>query len=737
MLALAVFVSTALPSCGGGDDDTIETPVTPPGDNGNNNNSTPTSSDPEGTQDMALKVGNANSLVNGVTGIDAQYNLTGGMVVSLGKIDGLGAITSIPTTGWQTKAPVNIGSGYVVYNEATEVFCRLYIVGQDGEGYHVKYQVPFRGTEQELMFSTSEVSFPAEGGTQELTVANSSITPFTVTSSETWCEVEKIQPGTGVRITCGPSEGTAVTASITLTQVSNNRTMTLKVNREGLTHNAVDLGLSVMWCDRNLGALSVEGIGNYYAWGEVEPKESYSWKTYAYGSSENNVKDIGLNISGTQYDAATKMLGDGWRMPTRAEFIEMKYKCTWERATVNGVEGYRATGPSGKSIFFARRGGHYYSWGLYSEDNFYAWMANRSIDVTGKAGNFWTIEYDSGNFGTIIDSNNGDDVCDGLQIRAVKGKPFSDPDDNYTSSGSVGGHNYVDLGLSVKWATCNIGATNPWDYGDYFDWSSAKSDWGGSWRMPTKEEMNELLQCAIEYTVYHNTGGIRVTGKNGKSIFIPATGYKSYSSLFSYWDTHLLDSDVFCWSSTPDETQSGSAYILRFTYEYGYRASCYSFEYKNILTPRLTIRLVTEEGKSESGQKGTAANPFTPAEAKAYGSTLAADAESAQDYYIKGRVHSMVEQFGTQYGNATFYLSDKEPFSTSWQWADDAFYVYRANYLGNTKYAGQSLLLNEGDEVVVCGKITNYKGDTPETVQGKAYVVSINGTTRGARTSRR
>jgi len=57
--------------------------------------------------------------------------------------------------------------------------------------------------------------------------------------------------------------------------------------------------------------------------------------------------------------------------------------------------------------------------------------------------------------------------------------------------------------------------------------------------------------------------------------------------------------------------------------------------------------------------------------------------------------------------------------------------------LGNTKYAGQSLLLNEGDEVVVCGKITNYKGDTPETVQGKAYVVSINGTTRGARTSRR
>mgnify|MGYP002623252700 CR=1 FL=1 len=728
LFALTAFVTVALPSCGGDDSDDISTPVTPPNNNNGNNNGT-TNTDPEGTQDMALKVGNSQSVINGATSVDAQFNLTGGMIASLGKVNGLGAVTSIPKTGWVTSAPVNIGAGYVVYNEATEVFCRMYIVGQDGEGYHVKYQVPFRGTEEELRFSSSEVSFPAEGGTKELTIANSSIVPFTVSSSEEWCEVEKIQPGTGVRITCGPSEGTAATANITLIQASNNRAMMLKVTREGLTHNAVDLGLSVQWCDRNLGALSIEGTGNYYAWGETEPKEKYTWDTYSYGSSKNNVRDIGMNISGTQYDAATKLLGDGWRIPTRAEFIELKNKCTWERATENGVEGYRATGPSGKSIFFARRGGYHSYGSVYQDDYFYAWMANRSIDLASEAAHFWTIEYSSGSFGTVTDSNNGSAVCDGLQIRAVKGKPFSDPESNYTSSGSVGGHNYVDLGLSVKWATCNIGATNPWDYGNYFDWSSSRSDWGSSWRMPTKEEMNELLQCTIEYTVYHNIGGIRVTGKNGKSIFIPATGYKFYyNSPLNYWDTNILDSDVFCWSSTPDVTGS-SAYILRFNYEYGYSASCYSFDYNNILTPRLAIRLVAEEGSSDSGTKGTAANPFTPTEAIAYESSLAEGIESSQDYYIRGKVFYISEQYGTEYGNATFFLSGGEPFSKTFQWAEDAFFINSAFYLGNEKYAGQSLLLNEGDEVVVCGKLFKPHGEIPGTVQGKAYVVSINGTT--------
>ena len=123
-------------------------------------------------------------------------------------------------------------------------------------------------------------------------------------------------------------------------------------------------------------------------------------------------------------------------------------------------------------------------------------------------------------------------------------------------------------------------------------------------------------------------------------------------------------------------------------------------------------------------EKGTAENPLTPAEANAMAGALAANEQTDKDYYIHGFVYSIKEQFGTQYGNATFYLSEDGT-------EKDQFYIYRALYLGNTKYAGQDLLLQVGDEVVVCGKLVNYLGTLPETVQQKAYVVSINGTATG------
>ena len=123
-------------------------------------------------------------------------------------------------------------------------------------------------------------------------------------------------------------------------------------------------------------------------------------------------------------------------------------------------------------------------------------------------------------------------------------------------------------------------------------------------------------------------------------------------------------------------------------------------------------------------EKGTAENPLTPAEANALAGALAANQETDKDYYIHGFVYSIKEQFGTQNGNATFYLSSDGTDK-------DQFYIYRALYLGNTKYAGQDLLLQVGDEVVVCGKLVNYLGSLPETVQEEAYVVSINGTTTG------
>lgn len=121
--------------------------------------------------------------------------------------------------------------------------------------------------------------------------------------------------------------------------------------------------------------------------------------------------------------------------------------------------------------------------------------------------------------------------------------------------------------------------------------------------------------------------------------------------------------------------------------------------------------------EGEATGDGTKDHPYNSVAANKYTSSLASGAESDKDIYIKGKVVSVKEQYGTQYGNATFYISDDGK-------ADNQFCVFRALYLDNKEYASGATL-NPGDEVVVCGKVTNYMGNTPETVQGKAYLVSL------------
>lgn len=115
---------------------------------------------------------------------------------------------------------------------------------------------------------------------------------------------------------------------------------------------------------------------------------------------------------------------------------------------------------------------------------------------------------------------------------------------------------------------------------------------------------------------------------------------------------------------------------------------------------------------------GTLEDPFTVADAIVFTSALGADEQSANDVYIKGIVTSVKEPFSS-YGNVTLYLGDSAD-------AAETFYVYRVLGLGNKKCTDPDAV-KAGDEVVVCGKVVNYKGNTPETVQGSAYLYSING----------
>ena len=120
-------------------------------------------------------------------------------------------------------------------------------------------------------------------------------------------------------------------------------------------HEYVDLGLpsGTKWATCNVGANAPEEYGNYYAWGEISTKTTYT---------ENNSKTYGENISdisgNPDYDAATANWGDEWRMPTYAEMKELDEKCSWTWTTEKGVNGFKVTGPNGNSIFLPAAGSY-------------------------------------------------------------------------------------------------------------------------------------------------------------------------------------------------------------------------------------------------------------------------------------------------------------------------------------------------------------------------------------------
>lgn len=162
-----------------------------------------------------------------------------------------------------------------------------------------------------------------------------------------------------------------------------------------------------------------------------------------------------------------------------------------------------------------------------------------------------------------------------------------------TGEGTLNGYDWVDLGLpsGLKWATCNVGASKPEDYGNYYAWGetvtkseytqensvtygqqisdisgnaqydAARANWGETWRMPTKAEMEELVNnCTLTWTTQSGVNGYKVMGPSGNSIFLPAAGRCSGSSRSRYY----VGEHGYFWSSTPNESGTGNAYFLFF-----------------------------------------------------------------------------------------------------------------------------------------------------------------------------
>ncbi len=174
-------------------------------------------------------------------------------------------------------------------------------------------------------------------------------------------------------------------------------------------HDFLDLGLSsgIRWATCNVGASTPSEYGNYYAWGEIEPKESYTVGTNVTWGQE--IEEIGGN---PQYDAATANCGGTWRMPTREEVDELINECEWEWTSEGDHNGCRVTGPSGNSIFLPAAGERYGTSNNNAGTVGCYWISTSGSTFQSGLGLFFGIYYNISNIG-------GDNRYYGHSVRAV------------------------------------------------------------------------------------------------------------------------------------------------------------------------------------------------------------------------------------------------------------------------------------------------------------------------------
>ena len=484
------------------------------------------------------------------------------------------------------------------------------------------------------------------------------------------------------------SQGTAYGTDVTFT------TSIITTDTSGIEngHAYVDLGLSVYWATCNVGASTQEEYGDFFAWGETEPKEVYNWPKYKWSDDKGKIFykyntditrgeiDNKTNLDSID-DAASVNWGSTWRTPTYVEHSELRSNCIWVWTTINGVKGHRVTSKkNGNSIFIPASGyissktitgrgttAHYQSSSLrtqYTAETFSLYFRSSYISSSGisrlyglpvrpvmgkvKASKPSVTTYHASR---VTDSlavvsgrvtyDGGANIIEHGVVYGLKKNPTITGDkvvshddltkfycqlpnlikdtlyyarayatnSQGTSYGSQvtfstinhqttepmltdSGFGYVDLGLSVMWATCNIGATATEQHGDYYAWGEIEpknnynwktykwcnnSDtaltkycvnskygivddkvlldheddaasvlWGASWHMPTDEEWTELrTECTWYWICKNDVNGYKVVGKNGNSIFLPISGYRLDKEYYDnetsgcYWSKSL------------------------------------------------------------------------------------------------------------------------------------------------------------------------------------------------------
>lgn len=239
-----------------------------------------------------------------------------------------------------------------------------------------------------------------------------------------------------------------------------------------------------------------------------------------------------------------------------------------------------------------------FSWSLYYKPSYHlnpsSWINNNFVRIH---------EYDYGYMGKMVRAVSNS-TKENQQSNNPQPNPLTKPEvakaqtgvklapkQMIKLTGHINGHEYVDLGLpsGLKWATCNVGASSPEGYGNHYAWGEtatkseynnsnsttykksfgdisgnsyydvARANWGNTWRLPTSAELQELVsKCTWKWVPRGTSNGYEVTGPNGRSIFLPASGYRTGSSL------NYAGEYGSYWSSSPYESSAERSYRLYF-----------------------------------------------------------------------------------------------------------------------------------------------------------------------------
>lgn len=327
-----------------------------------------------------------NSLDDRVTSIEKQLETLNGDIQTVSTL-----VELLRTRTYVTKV-TDKGDGYdISFSDGSKVSISD---GKDGENAPVINVKLYGGKYYWTQTINGQTTWLLDGNGQKLPVSGEdAVTPllkidsdgYWIVSYDSGKSYSTLLNEKGESVKASGEDGDSFFNAVDVTtdelriELKDGTELVIPIGEQPL-YKAVDLGLSVKWSSKNLGATLPSDIGEYYLWGDADNTGVIAF----YEAPNVN------NICGTEYDIVRAMWGGTWRMPSRGEFMELVSSCTWTKATVNGTEGMKVIGPNKNSIFLPNTGCLFPASGVlgttqlsYENEGHY-WCGNSYLDTYGR-----------------------------------------------------------------------------------------------------------------------------------------------------------------------------------------------------------------------------------------------------------------------------------------------------------------------------------------------------------------